>query len=83
MTDAQLSELFAAAGEVTSATVIIDKFSGKSKGFGFVEMATVEAAENAVNTMNGKEVEGRALKVSEARPPKPRTNDNNFNRNRY
>ena len=67
MTEEKLKELFATYGEVTSAKIIIDKMTGKSKGFGFVEMATSEDASVAVNELNGKEVEGRQMRVSEAR----------------
>jgi len=65
-----LRDMFAAVGEVTSATVITDRDSGRSKGFGFVEMATDEAAAEAISKLDGKEVDGRAIKVSEARPPR-------------
>src|SRR5262245_30708575 len=71
--DDQLKELAAEYGEVLSANVIKDKFSGQSKGFGFVEMATDEGAEAAINGLNGKEVGGRTLKVNEARPMAPRS----------
>lgn len=67
-TDEKLREHFAQAGTVESATVIMDKFSGRSKGFGFVEMASDEEAQKAVDTLNGKELDGRALVVNEARP---------------
>ena len=71
-TSEQLQQMFAAAGSVTSATVISDKFSGRSKGFGFVEMATDDEASNAINMFNGNEMEGRKLIVNEARPMTPR-----------
>ena len=71
-TSEDLQQMFAAAGNVTSATVISDKFSGRSKGFGFVEMATDEEASAAINQFNGQEMEGRKLVVNEARPPAPR-----------
>lgn len=71
-TSDELQQMFAQAGSVTSATVISDKFSGRSKGFGFVEMATDEEASAAINMFNGKEVEGRKLIVNEARPQAPR-----------
>jgi len=70
VTDAQLKELFAGYGDVTEAQVIMDRRSGRSKGFGFVTFAEEAAAEKAVSEMDGKEIEGRALKVSEARPPR-------------
>ncbi len=66
--DDALRQAFSQAGNVTSATVIIDKFSGRSKGFGFVEMATDEEAKKAIDFWNGKEMEGRKLTVNEARP---------------
>jgi RNA recognition motif-containing protein len=71
MQDAQLSELFAQFGHVVSATIIIDKFSGRSKGFGFVEMSTEEEAQNAL-TLNGTDVGGRSIIVNIARPMEPR-----------
>jgi cold-inducible RNA-binding protein len=73
-TEDSLRAFFAQAGTVTSATVIMDKFSGKSKGFGFVEMSSPEEAEKAMNELNGKELDGRAIAVSEARPMQPREN---------
>jgi len=65
--DSKLSEMFAEFGEVSSATVISDRDSGRSKGFGFVEMDDA-AADAAMAAMDGKETDGRALKVNEARP---------------
>lgn len=73
VTDAQLKELFAGYGDVTEAQVIMDRRSGRSKGFGFVTFAEEAAAEKAVSEMDGKDLEGRALKVSEAKPPRERT----------
>ncbi|NIT04355.1 RNA-binding protein [Candidatus Saccharibacteria bacterium] len=69
-TDDQLKELFSEAGTVESAVVITDKQSGRSKGFGFVEMSTEDEAKKAVESLDGREVEGRNLKVAEARPPR-------------
>ena len=66
--DEDLQAAFAAFGQVASATVIKDKFSGESRGFGFVEMPGKAEAEAAINGMNGKELKGRALNVNEARP---------------
>lgn len=63
-----LNELFAEFGEVTSAKVIRDKFTDRSRGFGFVEMENDEEAEKAIAELNGKEIDGRALKVDEAKP---------------
>ncbi len=72
ITDDKLREIFSEAGSVTSATVIIDKMSGRSKGFGFVEMSTEEEAAKAIESFNGKDMEGRNLTVNEARPMEPR-----------
>lgn len=66
--DATLKDLFAQAGTVESATVIIDRASGRSKGFGFVEMSSEEEAQKAVEMFNGKELDGRTIVVNEARP---------------
>ena len=74
-----LKELFAQAGNVTSAVIIMDKMSGRSKGFGFVEMATAEEAQAAISMFNDQEFEGRKLTVNEARPMEarpPRTGGN-------
>lgn len=74
-----LKELFAQAGNVTSAVIIMDKISGRSKGFGFVEMATAEEAQGAISMFNDQEFEGRKLTVNEARPMEarpPRTGGN-------
>ncbi len=65
---ADLQELFAQAGEVQSATVITDKFSGQSKGFGFVEMASSGDAATAIQRFNDADLKGRNIKVSEAKP---------------
>lgn len=69
-TEDALKNLFSEAGTVSSATVIIDKISGRSKGFGFVEMSTEEEAKKAVEMFNGKDFEGRTIVVDEARPMK-------------
>jgi cold-inducible RNA-binding protein len=71
-TEATLKEAFAAAGTVESATIITDKMTNRSKGFGFVEMASDEEAKKAIETINGKELDGRTLTVNEARPMEPR-----------
>jgi RNA recognition motif-containing protein len=68
ISDSTLEQLFSAHGQVQSAQVIMDRDTGRSKGFGFVEMGTDEEAQAAIAAMNGKEVEGRALTVNEARP---------------
>ncbi|PIF02340.1 MAG: RNA-binding protein [Draconibacterium sp.] len=67
-----LKELFEAYGEVASAKIISDKFTGRSKGFGFVEMENDDEANNAIKELNNSEVEGRNIKVNES---KPRSND--------
>ena len=66
--DSDLEEMFAAHGSVQSAQVIMDRDTGRSKGFGFVEMSSDQEARSAISALNGKEVEGRALTVNEARP---------------
>ncbi|MFA6588539.1 MAG: RNA-binding protein [Patescibacteria group bacterium] len=67
-----LQQAFAQAGNVESATIIMDRMSGRSRGFAFVEMATDEDAQKAIEAWNGKEFEGRTLTVNEAREMKPR-----------
>jgi cold-inducible RNA-binding protein len=66
--DTNLQELFAPFGTVSSAQVIMDRETGRAKGFGFVEMGTDQEASAAIAALNGKEIEGRALTVNEARP---------------
>jgi RNA recognition motif-containing protein len=68
VTEEDLRQAFGAFGQVASASIIKDKFSGQSKGFGFIEMPTKEEAEAAISGMNGKEMKGRTLNVNEARP---------------
>ena len=70
--DAQLNEMFASYGEILSAKVIQDKFSGRSKGFGFVEISDDAAAQKAIDEVNGKDIGGRSITVNEARPMTPR-----------
>jgi len=70
--DEQLAQIFSEAGSVDSARVITERDTGRSKGFGFVEMATEEEAKKAIDTLNGKEIEGRAITVNEARPREER-----------
>jgi len=72
--DDDLKEMFSQYGEVEEAVVIKDKFSGRSKGFGFVTFANEESAQKAISEMNGKEVQGREIKVNEAKPMEPREN---------
>jgi len=75
VSEVELREAFSAYGEVSSASVIKDKFSGESRGFGFVEMPNKEEADKAIASLNGKDLKGRNLTVNEARPrtDKPRT----------
>ena len=68
LTEDELKEAFAAFGTVESARIITDRYSGRSKGFGFVEMPEKSEAEAAIADLNGKELKGRAIKVNEARP---------------
>ena len=78
VTQAQLEELFAGVGIVESATLITDKYSGQSKGFGFVEMGTDEEAAKAITELNGKELSGRNIVVNEARPREERPAGGSF-----
>ena len=71
-TEQALQSKFAAIGAVDSAKIIMDRETGRSKGFGFVEMADEDGAQNAINSLNGADFEGRAMIVSEARPQAPR-----------
>ena len=73
-TDSTLNQLFSQAGAVTSAQVIMDRDSGRSKGFGFVEMTSEADASSAIEKFNGKDLDGRALTVNEAKPQAPREN---------
>ncbi|MCH8945346.1 MAG: RNA-binding protein [Nanoarchaeota archaeon] len=80
--NAKLKEIFASYGEIEDAIVIVDKFSNRSKGFGFVTFSNDENADKAISEMNEKEVEGRKLTVNEARPMEERSDDRprrNFN----
>ena len=84
-TNDSLQQFFSQAGTVVSAQVITDKFSGRSKGFGFVEMASDAEAQEAIAKLNGQTLDGRAVAVSEARPQAPRENrsfggERSFNR---
>ena len=72
-TSNDLSEMFAAHGTVESATVITDRDTGRSKGFGFVEMSSKSEGEEAIKVLGGKEIDGRALTVNEARPREERS----------
>jgi RNA recognition motif-containing protein len=68
VTENELKELFEPFGQVTEIRLIMDKFSGKSKGFGFIEMPSKEEAQKAIAELNGKDIKGRAMTVSEAKP---------------
>ena len=74
-TDDSLRQAFAEYGEVASVNIITDRYSGRSKGFGFVEMTTDEAAQEAISALNGKVLDGREIKVAEAKPRRDRTFD--------
>ena len=74
-TEAALGELFSKAGTVVSSAIIIDRMTGRSKGFGFVEMASDEEAQAAINMYDGQDFEGRKLTVNVARPLEPRNGD--------
>jgi len=71
-TDESLKEMFGQAGQVESARIITDRDSGRSKGFGFVEMSSEQEAADAIKKFNGADLNGRALTVNEARPMAPR-----------
>ena len=71
-TDDSLREIFGQAGQVESARIITDRDTGRSKGFGFVEMSTDQEASEAIRKFNGTEMDGRSLTVNEARPMTPR-----------
>lgn len=73
-TDDSLKSFFSTAGTVVSATVLKDKFTGRSRGFGFVEMSSDEEAQKAIADLNGKQLDGREIVVNEARPMAPREN---------
>src|SRR5512134_2083662 len=74
VTEGQLQEIFAAHGTVESAKVIADKFTGQSRGFGFVEMSSGSEAQSAISALNGTQLEGRTLTVNEAKPMANRDN---------
>jgi RNA recognition motif-containing protein len=80
--DQSLGDMFASFGNVESARVISDRETGRSKGFGFVEMASPSEAQAAIDGLNGKDQGGRALNVSEAKPQAPR-DGGGFNNRRY
>jgi RNA recognition motif-containing protein len=80
-TEAQVRELFTQAGEVSDVTIIMDRDTGRSKGFGFVQMTNDGDAQNAIRRFNGQTMDNRALTVNEARPREDRSGGN-FGRNR-
>ena len=73
VTDDDLRQLFAAYGEVESASVVKDRFSGESRGFGFVEMPAKKDADAAIAALNGTDVKGRSITVNEAKPKAPKS----------
>lgn len=77
-TDEILAETFSACGDVESAKIIVDRDSGRSKGFGFVEMASDDGAQQAINKLNGQSLDGRTMTVNEARPMAPRSGGGGF-----
>jgi len=81
--DAALEKLFSSYGEIEEVIVIKDKFSGRSKGFGFVTFKDDEGAKKAISEMSDKEIEGRKLKVNEARPMEDRPPRRDFNQRRF
>jgi RNA recognition motif-containing protein len=76
--DEKLAGVFSQYGTVESARVVTDRESGRSKGFGFVEMASDDEAQKAISSLNGTELDGRTLNVSEAKPMAPRENRGGF-----
>ncbi len=81
-TEEGLKESFSQAGTVESASIVTDKFSGRSRGFGFVEMGTDEEAQKAIEMFNGKELDGRSLTVNEAKPMQERAPQRRFDNRR-
>ena len=74
-TSDELKQIFAAVGQVVEANVVMDKMSGRSRGFGFVEMSSEDEAKTAIEKLNGSDVGGRKIFVSEAKPQAPRDNN--------
>ena len=83
ISDRQLEELFSAHGTVESARVITDRMTGRSRGFGFVEMSSETEAEAAIEALNGTDLEGRSLTVNEARPRQERGRGHGGGRDRW
>ena len=90
-TEQSIEQLFAASGNVVSAKIIVDRDTGRSKGFAFVEMSSPEEMAHAIKTLNGQDNGGRPMTVSEAKPQAPRDNNSRsggggsggYNRNRF
>ncbi len=82
-TDQGLQDAFAQAGNVVSARIIMDRMTNRSRGFGFVEMATDEEAQKAIEMWHGKELDGRELIVNEARPMEERPREDRGGQNRW
>ena len=87
-TEGDLQSLFEQAGQVVECNLIVDRYTSKSRGFGFVQMSSQEEADKAISMFNGKDVDGRALTVNEARPREDRGRGSGgdrreFSRNRY
>ena len=80
-TDSQLEEHFKTIGKVLSAKVIVDRYTGQGKGFGFVEMETEEIAKEAMNKLNGSQLNNRTIVVKEAKPQEDRNQRNDHRRN--
>ncbi|NQV00408.1 MAG: RNA-binding protein [Parcubacteria group bacterium] len=79
-TEESLKTTFSEAGTVESANIIVDKYTNRSKGFGFIEMSSPEEAAKAIELFDGKELDGRNLKVNEAKPMEKRAPRDDFNR---
>jgi RNA recognition motif-containing protein len=80
--ETQIRELFAQVGEVTEVTIIMDRDTGRSKGFGFVQMAEDSAAQEAIRRFNGYSLDNRSLTVNEARPREERSSGGGYGRNK-
>lgn len=80
MTESDLRDAFTQYGEIASITLVTDKYTGESKGFGFVEMNTQSQAEEAIKKLDGSALKGRNIRVNQARPPKKDARPRNFGR---
>jgi RNA recognition motif-containing protein len=80
VTEKEIREAFSQYGELTEVMVITDRLSGRSKGFGFITFADDESAKKAISEMNGKDLQGRSIKVSEAKPMEERSERRSFGR---